>query len=220
MVSQVARRAHAVDDVVALAPALDERAEQVGRVLQVDVHRDQDVAPGMVDAGGQGGLLAEVARQVDHPDAGGRARLQSSRAASVSSREPSFTNTISKRRPARSRNGSTDRQEELDRLLFVEHRHDQRQQRIGRPARALRRELALERRRRLGPGRDRDESGTTCSLHYSAQATPSTAPSSSMMPSSTSRSGWRLTTSARNWRSASSVGFSVSKALSVLMRSP
>src|SRR5581483_12522994 len=65
----LARRTHAVNDVVAFAPALDERADQLGRVLQVDIHRNKDIAAGVVYAGGESRLLAEIARKVDHANA-------------------------------------------------------------------------------------------------------------------------------------------------------
>ena len=162
--------------------------EQVGRILQVDVHRDQDVAPGVVDAGGERGLLAEVARQVDHPDAA------VARAAVEQVGERVVARAVVHEHDLEAQAGALEerldrRQEDVDQLLLVEHRHDQRQQRIGRPARALRRRAGA-RARDDGLGTTgRVESGTTGSLHYSAQATLSTAPLSSMMPSSTLRSG-------------------------------
>src|SRR6185503_14731847 len=116
------------------------------------------------------------------------------------------------------------RQKDPDRLLFVEHRHDQRQQRVDGPPGALRRKLALERGRWLGRGRrlgcdGQGRIGHERQFTLFGQATLSTAPLRSMMPSSTLRSGWRFMTSARNWRSAS-WWVLVSNALSVLMRWP
>jgi len=56
-----------VDDIVAGAEALDERADQLGRVLQVAVHQHDRVAARRVDAGGRRDLVAEVARERDDP---------------------------------------------------------------------------------------------------------------------------------------------------------
>jgi hypothetical protein len=61
--------AHGVDDVGAGAPALDHLEDQLGGVLQVGVNHRHDVTGGMLEAGGECGLVAEVAREVDHSDA-------------------------------------------------------------------------------------------------------------------------------------------------------
>ena len=65
--------AHRVDDVGALAPLGDHVGDQLRRVLQVGVDHRDDVADGVLEAGGQRGLVAEVARQVDdaHARVGG-----------------------------------------------------------------------------------------------------------------------------------------------------
>ncbi len=57
--------AHAVHDVVALAPLLEEPRDDLGRVLEVRI-QDHDRLPGCdLVAGGQGGLHAEVAAEPD-----------------------------------------------------------------------------------------------------------------------------------------------------------
>ena len=61
--------AHGVDDVGALAPALDHLEDQLGRVLQVGVDHRDDVAGGVLQAGGERGLVAEVAGEMDHAHA-------------------------------------------------------------------------------------------------------------------------------------------------------
>ena len=152
------RRAHAVDDVVALAPALDERPEQLGRILQVDVHRDQDVAARVVDAGGERRLLAEVAREVDDP------QPAVTRAAVEQMGQRVVVRAVVHEHDLEAQAGALQkrldrRQEDIDRLLLVEHRHDQRQQRIGRPARALVAKLALQ-GAAVGMGREEDRFGT------------------------------------------------------------
>jgi hypothetical protein len=58
--------AHPVDDVAAGAPLGDQLADQLGRVLEVGVDRHHRVAAAVVDAGGDGRLVSEVARQLDH----------------------------------------------------------------------------------------------------------------------------------------------------------
>ena len=50
--------AHAVDHVIALAPAAQEYRDHLGRMLQVAVHDDDRVAFGGVEAGGDRDLLA------------------------------------------------------------------------------------------------------------------------------------------------------------------
>jgi len=59
--------ARGIDDIVAGAEALDERADQLGRVLQVAVHQHHRVAARRVDAGRRRDLVTEVARKGDHP---------------------------------------------------------------------------------------------------------------------------------------------------------
>ena len=66
----VAHPARGIDHVVALAPARDHLRDQFRRVLQVGVDRHHGGAGGMIQAGGERHLLAEVARQVDDLDAG------------------------------------------------------------------------------------------------------------------------------------------------------
>ncbi len=53
------------DDVVALFELFKEVGDLVGVVLQVAVHGEDELARGVVEAGGQGRGLAEVAAQLD-----------------------------------------------------------------------------------------------------------------------------------------------------------
>jgi hypothetical protein len=57
------------DHIVSLAPLVDQQWNDFGRVLQVNVNRDRGVSLAIVQPGGHGGFLAEIARQVDDPDA-------------------------------------------------------------------------------------------------------------------------------------------------------
>ncbi len=67
--------AHAIDHVAALAPQLQHPRQQLGRVLAVAVEAQHDVALGVIDAGGEGGFLAEVAGEADQSGALVRRRL-------------------------------------------------------------------------------------------------------------------------------------------------
>ena len=58
--------APAAGDVVALVDLFEQRGNVLGRVLQVAVHGDDDVALGFVEARRERGRLAEVAAQADH----------------------------------------------------------------------------------------------------------------------------------------------------------
>src|SRR5690606_37229987 len=58
-----------VNDVPAVLPLPDELQADLGRVLQIRVHDDDRVPEGVVDAGGDGDLVPEVAGQVDDRDA-------------------------------------------------------------------------------------------------------------------------------------------------------
>ena len=49
--------------LMAVAPLSDHLGQDLGRVLHVDVHRDDRAAAGVVEPGTQRGFLAEVARQ-------------------------------------------------------------------------------------------------------------------------------------------------------------
>jgi hypothetical protein len=60
---------HGVDDVVSLAGLVHERRDDLGRMLEVGVHRDDEVAGRCGEAGGQGDLVPEVPRQPDPPEA-------------------------------------------------------------------------------------------------------------------------------------------------------
>ena len=59
-----ARSARAVDDVVTFAPVPHEGRNQLGRILQVGIDDDDRIGVGMVEAGGERELLAEIARQL------------------------------------------------------------------------------------------------------------------------------------------------------------
>ena len=63
--------ADAEDEVVAVAflDLVDEVDDLIGRVLQVRVHVEQVVALCIREAGGDGGLLAVIVRELDEPDA-------------------------------------------------------------------------------------------------------------------------------------------------------
>ena len=61
--------APAADDVVALFELGEEVGDLVGVVLEVTVHGEDEVTLGVVEAGGEGGGLAEVAAQFDDEDA-------------------------------------------------------------------------------------------------------------------------------------------------------
>ena len=58
--------APAADDVVSVGQLLQELGDVVGVVLQVPVHGDDELTLGMVETGGQGGSLAEIAAQLHH----------------------------------------------------------------------------------------------------------------------------------------------------------
>ncbi len=62
-------RAPAADDVVALFELGEEVGDLVGVVLEIAVHGEDVVALGVVEAGGEGGGLAEVAAELDDEDA-------------------------------------------------------------------------------------------------------------------------------------------------------
>ena len=58
-----------VDDVEALAPALDELGDQLGRVLEVAVDHDDGVAARRLQPGDRRHRLAEAPREAQHLDA-------------------------------------------------------------------------------------------------------------------------------------------------------
>jgi hypothetical protein len=57
-----------VHDIGAVAPARDHVRDQLGRVLEVGVDHHHGVAARVLEAGGDRGLVAEVARERDHLD--------------------------------------------------------------------------------------------------------------------------------------------------------
>ena len=61
--------AHGIHDVRALAPLRDHLADQLRRILQIGVEHRDGVAGRVLQAGGERGLVAEVARQMDHAHA-------------------------------------------------------------------------------------------------------------------------------------------------------
>ena len=65
-----AGRGGGIDHVVAGGPFGHQAADGLGRVLQVGIHQHDRVATGVAQAGVDGGLMAEVSRQVDHADMG------------------------------------------------------------------------------------------------------------------------------------------------------
>ena len=80
------------DHVVAVVePARDQRLDQIGRMLAVAVHEQHGAEPGMVEAGEQGRLLAEIARQRHHLDIERIGRQRFARRSLVASRLPSST---------------------------------------------------------------------------------------------------------------------------------
>ena len=56
------------DDVVALPPLFDHLMDELGRVLQIDVHDDDGVAARIVHAGERGHRLAEAAGELEEFD--------------------------------------------------------------------------------------------------------------------------------------------------------
>ncbi len=92
-----------VDHLGALTPPRDEVGDDLGRVLQVGVDDDHGVAAGVVQAGGDGDLVAEVAREVDHAHARVTRGSRAGRAHMTPyepSREPSLTRTSSNGSPS------------------------------------------------------------------------------------------------------------------------
>ena len=65
----VALLADGVDDVAPGPPVVEHRRDHLGRVLEIGVEHHDGVAAGVVEAGGERRLVAEVPRQVDdaHP---------------------------------------------------------------------------------------------------------------------------------------------------------
>ena len=59
-----------VDHLGAIAPLLQQGRNQLWRVLQVGVHRDDDLAMGRLEPCGERGLFAKIARQLDRAHAG------------------------------------------------------------------------------------------------------------------------------------------------------
>ncbi len=60
--------ADGVGDVEPPLPAVDERGDHLGGILQVAVHHHHGAALGVVEPGGHGRLVAEVPAQGDHAD--------------------------------------------------------------------------------------------------------------------------------------------------------
>ena len=49
-----------MDDVISLPPGLEERRDDVRRMLEVRIQRDDDVSSGVVETRGEGALVTEV----------------------------------------------------------------------------------------------------------------------------------------------------------------
>ena len=60
----LAHRTNAVHDIESLTPPGEKRSDTRGIILQVRVHHDHDVAPGMTQSGLHGRLMAEISREV------------------------------------------------------------------------------------------------------------------------------------------------------------
>ena len=58
--------ADGIHHVVPFAPFGDELRQHLRRILQVGIHDDHAVAPGMVQPGADGDLMPEVARELHH----------------------------------------------------------------------------------------------------------------------------------------------------------
>ena len=58
----------AIDHFIALPQLFEHRAEQLGRILQVGIEHEDDVAAHVVEPSGQCQLVPVVARQVDRDD--------------------------------------------------------------------------------------------------------------------------------------------------------
>ena len=66
----VPRQAHGIDHVIARMPTLHEFRDELGGVLEIGIEGDRRRPSGMIKPGGERGLLAEIAREIDDPDAG------------------------------------------------------------------------------------------------------------------------------------------------------
>lgn len=64
----VAGGADPVDNLVAFAPLCDHLGDHFRRILQVGVDQHDGVAIGVIEASGDGDLVAEVARQKNDPN--------------------------------------------------------------------------------------------------------------------------------------------------------
>lgn len=64
-----ARLALSEDDLAALLPGVDHVRDHFGRVLKIAVDKDDAIAARVVDAGGDGGLVAEVSGEIENFDA-------------------------------------------------------------------------------------------------------------------------------------------------------
>ena len=62
------RRAPSADDVVAGGDRFEQPRDLLGRILQVGVEGDDHLAAAFAEPGEQGGMLAEIAGQLDDPD--------------------------------------------------------------------------------------------------------------------------------------------------------
>ncbi|MNF83679.1 hypothetical protein D3C84_660060 [compost metagenome] len=108
-----------------LLPLFDQLRDDADRVLQVDVHRDHRIAAGILQAGEQCRLLAEVARKVDQQHLVVRLRqgrcLLSGAVGTAIVDEHNFDFDI-----AQFQLTAHGLIKQVDRLLFIEYRDDQR----------------------------------------------------------------------------------------------
>ena len=96
----------------------------------------------MINARGESGFLAEVARQIDDADAPvAAAPVEEARERVVARAVVDEDQLETQRRALEQRHDRVE--EEVNRLFLVEHGNDQRQQRICRPSLALRGKLTL-----------------------------------------------------------------------------
>src|SRR5262245_34572953 len=64
--SILARAALGPNDLAAFEPFVHEVGNELGRILQIAIHDNRRVRVGMSEAGGDGGLVAEVAGQLHY----------------------------------------------------------------------------------------------------------------------------------------------------------
>ena len=187
----------AVDDVrPSLADQLDELRELLRRVFEVRVLDDHEVAVDHLEAAAQGGALPHVPRLQQQREA--ELALQAAEDVARAVRRAVVDDD--QLRPQRHRMHAAD--DLLDRLLLVERRHDDGQQRIGEHA-------AEARHQRAGPAKP--PGCAECHRHASSTIVSSagragTQPSSSRMRSARGVQHRRVTGASRRRSRASRDG--------------